>query len=216
MEPATNDLPKFLEISAVLWYNTPYNRMRYTTMTTNNDPRPILHILPALNHTFLERLFDSQLSNLNLFGCQRTFLPEARSFLPKSRALNWLCIGFELALFFLTSHLPILAYRSIKKALIAIFQMLRLALFSQTNPILKGTNPNTKDKLQTDSKIKRRTNTTQAHAIPPTSAGIIMLSGGGLFRIMEILRSKDGFFGDFMCQRELVILGILCVKGSSS
>jgi hypothetical protein len=52
--------------------------------------------------------------------------------------LNWLCIGFELALFFLASQLSILTYQSAKKALTEIFQMLRLALFSQTNPFWNG------------------------------------------------------------------------------
>jgi hypothetical protein len=50
-------------------------------------------------------------------------------------ALKWLCIGFELALFFPPHQLSILTYQSIKKALTAFLQMLRLALFSQTNPI---------------------------------------------------------------------------------
>ena len=72
-----------------------------------------------------------------------SFLSEGRSFLSKDRALNWLCIGFELALFFLASQLHILAYQFINKSLTAFFQMLRLALFSQTNPF--SNRPNLKN-----------------------------------------------------------------------
>ena len=50
-------------------------------------------------------------------------------------ALFWLCIGFELALFFPRYQLSNRAYPLMRKSLTAFFQMLRLALFSQTNPI---------------------------------------------------------------------------------
>ena len=66
--------------------------------------------------------------------------------------LNWLCIGFELALFFLASQLPILTYQSIKKALTAFFQMLRLALFSQTNPKTRTKKPSIRKALTTMTK----------------------------------------------------------------
>ena len=68
----------------------------------------------------------------------RFSLPKKRSFLPEGRGLNWLCIEFELALFFPIHQLPILAYQSVKKALTAFSQMLRLALFSQTKPFWNG------------------------------------------------------------------------------
>jgi hypothetical protein len=68
--------------------------------------------------------------------------------------LFWLCIGFELALFFLASQLPILAYQSINKALTAFFQMLRLALFSQTNPKIRKEKTPTMKVLTTMTKTR--------------------------------------------------------------
>jgi hypothetical protein len=116
LEPPSNNLQPSL--------TTPFLAVEsHTILSTANNLNN--YSLFILHYSFLN---DPQSSTLNIFGSQRTFL-------PKGRALNWLCIGFELALFFLTSHLLILAYQSINKTLTAIFQMLRLALFSQTNPI---------------------------------------------------------------------------------
>ena len=42
--------PKFLYKTPFLWYNTRYSRMRYTTMTTSNEPCPT-HLLAATFNT---------------------------------------------------------------------------------------------------------------------------------------------------------------------
>ena len=110
-----------------------------TTMIVRNEARPNLTSPAAFNHTFSERLFASQSTTLKPFGHERSFLPKDRALNWLCFGYNWLCIGFELALFFPPYQLPILAYQSIKKALTAFLQMLRLALFSQTNPISSET-----------------------------------------------------------------------------
>ena len=145
--------------------------MIYTTMIVRNDPRPKIPPTSAFNHTLAPR-FPFFFGEANLFCINAVWLSTRRSSPPaRSRtgvlrvrggelnndsitqknlqkmALKWLCIGFELALFFLTSQLPILAYQFIKKALTAIFQMLRLALFSQTNPFSNRLNPNPRPKI---------------------------------------------------------------------
>jgi hypothetical protein len=98
--------------------------MKYTTMTTNNTPRPNGNSVPLINNQ--QSIITSPHPSAQSNGRALNWL----CFGP-----NWLCIGFELALFFLASQLPVLTYQFIKKALTAIFQMLRLALFSKTKPI---------------------------------------------------------------------------------
>ena len=174
-----------------------------TTMIVRKDPRPNLTPPPSLNYnvnhsaclrsrsqnvtcgrrgqvlmklasrkTFTKntRLNDKNHSNPVILS--KTSVLSVFSVVQKL-ALKWLCIGFELALFFPPHQLPILAYQSINKTLTAILQMLRLALFSQTKPIQSHFKPI----LQRMSRFTKETYPKYKKASPffPPGKGIPLL-----------------------------------------